>query len=379
MNTNTPSAPASRTPEYIKIPNVPGLYRHTRSGRYYGVKKVNEKRRERSLDTTDRRIAEARLREWIFSLEKVDREVEKMTLSELTKSFVAINQGKANNSIYIMRSVVEELQEFLQRKGLGDLQVRNIRTSHLEEWLAKQERRLKNSSYNRYTGVIKQLFALAVRDRILVESPFDKVRVRWKKPQTPKRLVPTLEQFEAIIKEVRAAPFTIHAESSGDFLEFLGLAGVGQAEAASLTWGEVNFKKGIMHFRRHKTDQRFTVPIYPHLRPFMEGMREKAGKQALSGERVFKIEDGKTALTNACKRLGFQHFTQRNLRQCLILRLWKAGVDKKLIAKWQGHQDGGQLILDTYTEVFGSDDDEYEAQQLAKLSTGKTQEVKEAA
>ncbi len=68
-----------------------------------------------------------------------------------------------------MRSVVEELQEFLQRKGLGDPQVRNIRTSHLEEWLAKQERRLKNSSYNRYTGVIKQLFALAVRDRILVK------------------------------------------------------------------------------------------------------------------------------------------------------------------------------------------------------------------
>ena len=61
------------------------------------------------------------------------------------------------------------------------------------------------------------------------------------------------------------------------------------------------------------------------------------------------------------------NFSQRNIRQCLILRLWKAGVDKKLIAKWQGHQDGGQLIMDTYTEVFGADDAEYEQQQLAKL------------
>jgi hypothetical protein len=42
-------------------------------------------------------------------------------------------------------------------------------------------------------------------------------------------------------------------------------------------------------------------------------------------------------------------------------------VDKKLIAKWQGHQDGGQLIMDTYTEVFGADDAQYEQQQLAKL------------
>ena len=43
-------------------------------------------------------------------------------------------------------------------------------------------------------------------------------------------------------------------------------------------------------------------------------------------------------------------------------------MDKKLIAKWQGHQDGGQLIMDTYTEVFGADDAEYEHQQLAKLA-----------
>lgn len=45
---------------------MPCLYGYTRSGRYYGVKKVNEKSRERSLDATDRRIAEAHLHEWIF-------------------------------------------------------------------------------------------------------------------------------------------------------------------------------------------------------------------------------------------------------------------------------------------------------------------------
>lgn len=369
-------AQAPTNPAYLKIPNVVGLYRHVPSGRYYGVKKVKDKRKERSLGTTDRRIAEARLREWLLSLEKVDTEVEKTTLSELAKSLVAINQGKAYNSRYIIRSVVEELQEFLRGKGLGDPQVRNIRTSHLEEWLANQERRLKNSSYNRYTGVIKQLFSLAVRDRILAESPFDKVRVRWKKPQTTKRLVPTIQQFEAIIKEVRAAPFTNHGPSSGDFLEFLGLAGVGQAEAASLTWGDVNMGQGIMHFRRHKTGQRFVVPVYAHLQPLMERLRLEAGTNVQTSDRVFKISDGKVALANACQRLGLPHFTQRNLRQCLILRLWKAGVDKKLIAKWQGHQDGGQLIMDTYTEVFGSDDDQYEAQQLAKLSvTGPSTNV----
>jgi hypothetical protein len=65
--------------------------------------------------------------------------------------------------------------------------------------------------------------------------------------------------------------------------------------------------------------------------------------------------------------LNFKHFTQRNIRQVLIRRLWQSGLDYKLISKWQGHQDGGKLILDTYTEVFSANDADYEAAQLARI------------
>jgi hypothetical protein len=43
---------------------------------------------------------------------------------------------------------------------------------------------------------------------------------------------------------------------------------------------------------------------------------------------VFHIHDAKKALKAACERLGYANFSHRNIRQCLILRLWKAGVDK---------------------------------------------------
>ena len=50
---------------YAKIPQHQCLYRHTLSGRYYAIKKLFGKRREASLLTTDRKIAERRLNEWI--------------------------------------------------------------------------------------------------------------------------------------------------------------------------------------------------------------------------------------------------------------------------------------------------------------------------
>ena len=241
-----PSTPqeSARKSEYAKVPNVPGLYRHTQSGRYYGCKKVDGKRKERSLGTTDRKIAERRLKEWIANLGKVDKEVEKMTLKQLHQRFIAISQGKSDSTLCIINGIIKEFENWWPYGP--NPEVRNIRPSHLEEWLALHERRLKNTSYNRYAGVLKQVFEMAVNDKIIAESPFEHVRTRWKKPQTPIRLVPTLNQFQAIVDDVKVELRNRRAKESADFLEFLGLAGVGQAEASSLTWGDVDFAKGRM-------------------------------------------------------------------------------------------------------------------------------------
>ena len=71
----------------VKIPNYPGLYRHTVNQTYYGIKKIAGKRKEHSLDTADRKIAERRLKEWIETLDKIDAEAEKTTLDQLIEKF----------------------------------------------------------------------------------------------------------------------------------------------------------------------------------------------------------------------------------------------------------------------------------------------------
>ena len=107
---------------------------------------------------------------------------------------------------------------------------------------------------------------------------------------------------------------------------------------------------------------------YEHLSPLLERLRREGRGRVSASALVFGIKDAKKALASACQRLGLPAFSRRNLCQCLIVRLVRAGVNVKLIAKWQGHQDGGQLIMDTYTETLGSDDDEYERNQLEVVS-----------
>ena len=74
-----------------KIPNVPCLYRHTVNGIYYGEKKIGRKRKEHSLGTTDRKLAERRLKLWIDDLDRIDAKAAKITLAALLDKFLAAN------------------------------------------------------------------------------------------------------------------------------------------------------------------------------------------------------------------------------------------------------------------------------------------------
>jgi integrase len=187
--------------------------------------------------------------------------------------------------------------------------------------------------------------------------------------------IPTAEQFQQILAEVCAEKKNRKGAASGDFLEFQGRAGLGQAEASELKWSDIDFDAGEMKIKRVKIGKYFTVPLYPKLRPLLVRMRNEAESRAQAenrelqnDERVFVIDNARKALTNACERLGLPELTQRNLPQMFIAEAYRAGVDVKTIAKWQGHQDGGKLIMDTYTEAFGADQREFEKKQLMKLT-----------
>jgi hypothetical protein len=52
-----------------------------------------------------------------------------------------------------------------------------------------------------------------------------------------------------------------------------------------------------------------------------------------------------------------------------ITRAIEKGVDVKVIADWQGHRDGGKLILDTYSHV-----QPIHSQRMAQLMTDEEPE-----
>ncbi len=74
---------------------------------------------------------------------------------------------------------------------------------------------------------------------IILVSPAQ--HLKYAKRDKPIRKTPTIEQFNQIIGSIRSQQFNGHnADDSADFPEFIGLAGLGQAEASALTWDDID-------------------------------------------------------------------------------------------------------------------------------------------
>ena len=317
------------------------LYRYSRNGVYYARIKRGGKETKCSLRTTDRALAQRKLRDFRDEQRQIDPSRGSLTLAQLCDRWLATKQNAKPKTLEGKTHVVEQIKT--RWPGGAARRLRDVAPSHADMFLAQF--RFGAASQNAFVTVLRELFEFAVRDNCIAKSPC--AHLKFRKREKPIRLTPTFEQFKAIIADVRAQPFNADAQDSADFLEFLGLAGLGQSEAGSLTRADIDFDAGRLITFRHKTSRGFAIPIFPQLRPLLERLCE--GKS--NGEHIFKVRDAKKALAGACRRLGPPAFSQRSLRRMFITRAIQLLVDVKTIAEWQGHRDGGKLILDTYSHV----------------------------
>jgi integrase len=337
---------------WTRIKREHGLYRYNPSGQYFARVRFRGKLYRRKLDTADLALAKRKLRDFKNDLERTDATKGNTSFATVLDNYAETLTG-AKSTLENKRAIVAKLKQTWF--GIGSLPLRRVKPSQVSVWLSKHYGKKSASSHNQAMTVIRDALNMAVADKIIAESPA--AGLKYRKPAKPIRTTPTFEQFKAIVDDIRNQRFSADAGESGDFVKFLGLAGLGQAEASSLTRADVDLDAGRFICHRRKTDTGFVVPIFPQLRQLMEKLC--SGKKP--HERLFTVNGARKAVANSCKRLGFvrqlpdgrmvAQFTHRSLRRMFITRAIEKGIDVKVIAEWQGHRDGGKLILQTYSHV----------------------------
>lgn len=327
---------------WIKIKRERGLYRYNATGQYFARVRKRGKLYRQKLGTDDLEYAKRKLREFKNDLGRTDVTKGNTSFAKVLDDYAATLTG-AESTLNDKLATIAKLKSSFD--GATSQPLRNVKPSKVEAWLKEHYGKFSASAYNGALTLIRDALALALRDRVILESPV--AHLKYRKRNKPIRLTPSFEQFQSLVVDVRAQPFNADAQASGNFLEAMGLLGLGQAELSAIKRSNVDLAGGQITLYRRKTDHGFAIPLYPQARPLVERLCEGKKHDA----RLFTIDDARKALGNSCKRLGYPHYSQRSLRRMFITRAIERGVDVKVIAQWQGHKDGGKLILDTYSHV----------------------------
>src|SRR5260370_4628920 len=318
------------------------LYRYSSNGVYYARFESGGKEIRRSLRNTDRASAQRALAWLKQEREQVDPAQGKLTLAELCDRYLRTVQHQKPKTIERKTLIIRRIKSQWPTGKLT--KAAKVNPSDVVLWISGY--RFGPHSRNLHMACIKEIFGMAVRDAIILRSPAAHLR-RVKAPK-PIRATPSFEEFRAIVESIRSQKFNGHdAEESADFVEFLGLAGLGKAEAAALRQGDIDWQREKITTFRHKTKSGFAIPIYPQLKPLLLRRR----RDDAPNQRVFAIDNAKKAIANACGRLNLPQYSHLSFRRMFITRAIERGVDVNVIAEWQGHKDGGKLILDTYSHV----------------------------
>jgi integrase len=250
--------------------------------------------------------------------------------------------------------------------AFGDVELRHIRPSTVQQWLAALQRDgLAASTVRLYLTTVSQVLAAAVDDGLLVRNPIESRSV--KPPAKPDERVDawTAEQVETVIDVLPAHYRGIAVVAAG--------CGLRQGEAFGLPTANVEWLRHNVHVGQQlradgtlgppKGGRVRDVPLPEHVALELSAHLEQhgAGPEGLlfgepDGGPVDRTRFGRAwraalpATGLAVTRANGMHA----LRHFYASALLADGVSVPAVADWLGHADGGALLLRVYGHVMPS-------------------------
>ena len=320
------------------------LYRHHKSGIYYGLVKRSGKQFRKSFKTTDRKLAERLLTDFRQKVTRLSlrRNVSSITFLELGRHWAEIAKMKLkpNSKMRI------DISTQMLTTHFGIASVRSIDTAACHEWEKARSADVGASSFNADRGVLVRILDYAIREGLLLDNPA--IVIPRRKMPKHNLTIPTREQYQKLVAQLRKTDS--RAESAADLVELLAYSGMRLTEAVNLNWSDVDFERatfavtgGDFGTKNHEARM---VPLFPALEHLLKSIHKRT--QPSSSGHIIPINSAKKAMGTACRKAGLPRFHHHLLRHYFVSNAIEAGVDFKVIANWVGHKDGGVLVAKTY-------------------------------
>ena len=307
-----------------------------RSGIWWTCIRHNGKKIQKSLETTDKKLAkdiEAKIRTEIKEEKYFDKPIgNNKTFKQLMERFMKEHAPKV--SVSMQESYATSLKHLDPFFGSSNLL--SISPKMLTRYkVLRREEGAAAGSINKELAMLSKAFSLAVMEwEWLKENPVSRVprekednqRDRWLTKDEEKRL---LENSPEWLCEI--INFALHT-------------GLRQDELLSLEWNRVNLFRKTILIQKTKNGKPKTLPLN---KIALDVLNRKSKVKSIKNGLVFFNRSGKKIHVSNLKRTfylvmkkaGIKDFRWHDLRHTFATRLAQAGVDLYKISKLLGHRD----------------------------------------
>lgn len=330
------------------------LVRH-KSGGYYARLFLNGKEVWKSLKTKHFTVAESRLAE--AQKEHRQRKGREASASSAKMTFqqaAALHLQHLDAKVSIKRRTRAYWREILAAvlkswPELAETEVRKITKNACRDWAARYAKAASPTRYNNSLALLRHVIAVAIENGVVFSNVADGLE---RKPVKAKKLeLPSLEQFEAFIAEMRRPNARFSADCA-DFAQGLAFTGCRVSEAGRVERCDLDFAAGEILVKGDpeeatKNGEIRRVPMIPSARALFERMlSERPGEPKHTP--VFQVRECQKAMDRAANKIGMTRITHHDLRHFFATVCIESGVDIPTVSRWLGHKDGGALAMKTY-------------------------------
>ncbi len=309
-----------------------------RSGVWWTCIRHNGRKIQKSLETTDRKLArsiEAKVRTEIVEGKYYEKLIGKnKTFKDMMDKFMKIHAPTVSkNTQNAYKYYLKNLSSFFGNPGLMSITPRLIAPYKVH----RRDNGARPSTINRELYMLSKAFNLAVIEwEWLNENPVSKVSKEKENNEVDRWLTEDEER-----RLLEASPQWLR-----DIIIFALNTGLRQDELLSLEWSRVNLFRRTILIQITKNGKPKTLPLN---RIALDILKKKAEEKVLSfkNDLVFVSNAGTKinkrnlirAFILALKRAMVKDFTFHCLRHTFATRLAQNGVDIYKIAKLLGHKD----------------------------------------
>lgn len=228
----------------------------------------------------------------------------------------------------------------------GNVQLAEISSFQVEGYkAARLKENVKHSTVNRCLAILRKMFNLAVEWGYLQEEhQKPKFKLFSEKDNLKERI---------LTRDEEAKLFQASSSHLRPILTVALHTGMRLGEILGLTWGQVDFKKGLIRVERTKSGLSRVIPINSTLHEALRAQKSPDAdaslfRNAKTGKPLTSV---KTAFLAACRRAGIAGLRFHDLRHTFASRLIENGADIITVKELLGHSS--VKITERYTHSQG--------------------------